>query len=91
VIRKALVAASLALLISTSYASAQCVDCAMYPERDPLNNGAQTPASKMGLIGPGGAARANAANNASGARAQYMQQPAAPAAARAKKRNTPPQ
>jgi hypothetical protein len=67
--KKTLIAASLAFATTslatvalTSYASAQCLECAMYPDRDPLNGGAQTPAAKMGLVQPHGAA---AANNAS--------------------------
>jgi hypothetical protein len=62
---KTLVAASLMSIALTSGAFAQCVDCAMYPDRDFLNKGAQTPAAKMGLMGPGGAAGSpSSANNA---------------------------
>jgi hypothetical protein len=68
---KTLVAASLMSIALTSAASAQCADCATYPDRDILNNGAQTPAAKMGLMRPGGAAgspsTANTANSANGA------------------------
>ena len=68
---KTLVAASLMSIALTSAASAQCADCATYPDRDYLNNGAQTPAAKMGLMKPGGAAgspsTANTANSANGA------------------------
>jgi hypothetical protein len=68
---KTLVAASLMSIALTSAASAQCADCATYPDRDILNNGAQTPAAKMGLMKPGGAAgspsTANTANSANGA------------------------
>jgi hypothetical protein len=74
---KTLVAASLMSMALTSAAYAQCTECAMYPDRDVLNNGAPTPASKMGLntngpmpsskmgpVRPGGAAgRANTANS----------------------------
>jgi hypothetical protein len=70
---KTLVAASLMSIALTSAAFAQCVDCALYPDRDVLNNGAPTPASKMGLTGPGGAAgtnTANSGNSASNARAE---------------------
>ena len=63
-----LVAASLALatgsltsVVLTPYAHAQCLQCAMYPDRDPLNGGAQTPAGKMGMEFPNGAAPAYAA------------------------------
>jgi hypothetical protein len=44
---KALIAASLMSIAVTSAASAQCVSCALYPDRDYLNDGAPTPASKM--------------------------------------------
>ncbi len=71
---KTLVAASLMSIALTSAASAQCADCATYPDRDNLNNGAQTPAAKMGLMKPGGAAgspsTANSANNVNNARAE---------------------
>ena len=68
---KTLVAASsMSILMSmglTSSAFAQCTECALYPDRDPLNKGAQTPAGKMGLVQPGGAAASpnavNAVNN----------------------------
>ncbi|MGY4305220.1 hypothetical protein ACVIJ6_002463 [Bradyrhizobium sp. USDA 4369] len=46
---RTLATASFALLASTLGASAQCVDCAMYPDRDHLNGGEITPAGKMGL------------------------------------------
>ncbi|WGD52353.1 hypothetical protein QA641_44375 [Bradyrhizobium sp. CB1650] len=84
-IYKTLVAASLMSISLTSFASAQCVDCAMYPDRDALNKNAQTPAGKSGLIGPGGAAgspnsagSANAmgnANNPNNARAEMRERP----------------
>jgi hypothetical protein len=65
---KTLVAASLMSIALTSAAFAQCVDCAIYPDRDSLNKGAPTPASKMGLTGPGGPAGANPASaNTAGA------------------------
>jgi hypothetical protein len=70
---KTLVAASLMSIALTSAAFAQCVDCALYPDRDVLNNGAQTPAGKMGLERPGGAAGGNTANtqnSANNARAE---------------------
>jgi|APCry1669192522_1035417.scaffolds.fasta_scaffold05085_2 hypothetical protein len=53
---KILAAAALGLTMLTSQASAQCVDCAMFPNRDHLNNGTETPASKMGLEYSGGGA-----------------------------------
>jgi hypothetical protein len=74
---KTLVVASLMSIALTSAAFAQCVPCALYPDRDFLNNGALTPAGKMGLERPGGATgssspanAANSANGASNARAQ---------------------
>jgi hypothetical protein len=74
---KMLVAASLMSMALTSSAFAQCADCALYPDRDHLNNGAQTPAGKMGVMKPGGAAgspapanAANPANSANNARAE---------------------
>ena len=64
-------AASLATIASTSYASAQCMQCAMYPDRDPLNGGAETPYGKMnrlarekGTAAPNVAAAPNTVNNA---------------------------
>jgi hypothetical protein len=67
---KTLVAASLMSIALSSAAFAQCVDCAMYPDRDVLNKGAPTPASKMGLTGPGGTMGTNPANNPNNARAE---------------------
>jgi hypothetical protein len=64
---KTLVAASVMSIALTSAAFAQCVDCAMYPDRDHLNNGAPTPASKMGVTRPGGAPAANTANSGNSA------------------------
>jgi hypothetical protein len=57
-------AACLTLIALTSSASAQCVDCAMYPDRDHLNGGVETPAAKAEHGAPNGAAFNNA-NNAS--------------------------
>jgi hypothetical protein len=75
---KTLAAASLMSMALTSAAFAQCTECAIYPERDPLNKGAQTPAAKMGLVQPGGAAAPqdainkymSTANNPNNARAE---------------------
>jgi hypothetical protein len=64
---KTLVAASLMSIALTSAAFAQCVECAIHPDRDVLNNGAPTPASKMGLTRPGGTAGTNSANSANSA------------------------
>ena len=67
---KTFVAASLMSIALTSAATsaafAQCTDCAMYPDRDYLNKGVPTPASKM-MAEPGGAAAANTANLENGA------------------------
>ena len=63
---KALVAASLMSIALTSAAFAQCGECAMYPDRDYLNKGAPTLASKMMAAG---ASTASSGNNASNARA----------------------
>jgi hypothetical protein len=68
---KTLVAASLTSMVLTTAAFAQCADCAMYPDRDHLNGGVQTPAAKMGVVRPSGTApAANNASNASNAHAQ---------------------
>jgi hypothetical protein len=70
---KTLVAASLMSIVLTSAAFAQCVDCALYPDRDTLNNGAPTPASKMGLTGSAApASTANSQHSANGARAELQ-------------------
>ena len=63
---KTFVAASLMSIALTSAASAQCIECAIYPDRDYLNKGAPTLASKM----MAGANTANSENNASNARAE---------------------
>jgi hypothetical protein len=67
--RKTLVAASVAVatvaltsMVLTPAAYAQCLQCAMYPDRDPLNGGVQTPAGKMGMEFPNGAAASHAAS-----------------------------
>ena len=83
---KTLVAASLISIALPSYAFAQCTECALFPDRDPLNKGAQTPAGKMGIVQPGGAApppnaapianTANTVNNPNNARAEIRGQPA---------------
>jgi hypothetical protein len=69
-IYKTLLAAFLTSIALTSYASAQCVDCAMYPNLDHLNGGVETPAAKAQHGAPNGAvsnngAAPNSANNAS--------------------------
>lgn len=56
-------AASVSLMMLTSQASAQCADCAMYPNMDHLNGG-ETPAAKMGLEHAGGAASTQGGANA---------------------------
>ena len=67
-------AAAVALLAPTVQASAQCLECASHPERDPLNGGQLTPAGKMGLMNAHGAA--STSNGPSGsfaaARSQYL-------------------
>jgi hypothetical protein len=78
------VAASLISIALPSFAFARCTECAMYPDRDPLNKGAQTPAGKMGIVQPGGAVAppnaapitntANTVNNPSDARAEIRGQ-----------------
>ena len=60
---KTLVAASLMSFALTSAAFAQCTDCALYPDRDILNQGAPTPASKM-MGQPGVAANSEASARA---------------------------
>jgi|SRR5580692_2570859 hypothetical protein len=66
--------AAFALLVPTVQASAQCLECASHPERDPLNGGQLTPAGKMGLVNAHGAA--STSNGSSGslaaARKQYL-------------------
>jgi hypothetical protein len=62
---KTLVAVTLvSIILSSSSAFAQCASCALYPNLDPLNGNAETPASKMGLEHPGGAASTNSSTNA---------------------------
>jgi hypothetical protein len=82
-------AASLMSMALPSSAFAQCTECAIYPDRDPLNKLEKTPAGKMGLEQPGGAApppnaagrpsTANTVNNPNNARAEmrghYSQRP----------------
>jgi hypothetical protein len=73
-------AASLMSMALPSSAFAQCTECAMYPDRDPLNKLEKTPAGKMGLEHSGGAAAppnaagspstANTVNNPNNARAE---------------------
>lgn len=71
VITKTLVAASLMSIALTSSALAQCVDCALYPDRDYLNNGAPTPAAKMrGAAGSNLQNSESSVNNPRNARAQ---------------------
>jgi hypothetical protein len=64
---KTLVAASLMSFALSSAAFAQCTDCALFPDRDYLNKGAPTLASKM-MAQPGGAA--NSGISARNARAE---------------------
>jgi hypothetical protein len=59
---KMLVAAVLTSISLSAPAFAQCLSCAMYPNRDTYT-GEETPAGKMGLVPPGGAASANTSAN----------------------------
>jgi hypothetical protein len=78
---KTLAAASVASIIWTSCAFAQCADCALYPDRDPLNGGVETPAAKMGLGASSGAGRASVGSNAyASMRGHYLRQSGAPQA-----------
>ena len=70
---KILVAASLMSIALTSAASAQCTDCAQYPDRDYLNKGAATPASKI-MAGQGdavGASNARAGDRVPGTQRRH--------------------
>lgn len=79
---KTLAAASLMSIVSTSCACAQCTECAIYPNRDPLNGLVETPAGKMGLERADGAAPAYTPSNANaGIRGYYLQRSGAPEAA----------
>jgi hypothetical protein len=76
---KTLVAAALISISLSSSAFAQCVQCAMYPNRDTYT-GEETPAGKMGLVRPGGAAFANTSGNTANnayarVRDHYLQAP----------------
>jgi hypothetical protein len=74
---KTLVAAVLTSISLSAPAFAQCTVCALYPHLDTYT-GEVTPAGKMGLVGPGGAANnsANTANNAyARVRDHYLQAP----------------
>jgi hypothetical protein len=59
---KTLVAAVLTSISLSGPAFAQCTACALYPHLDTYT-GEVTPAGKMGLVGPGGAASANTSAN----------------------------
>jgi hypothetical protein len=70
---KTLIAAGLVSMTAVTSASAQLPDYAggdpdiyqaQYPNRDVLNDGALTPAGRMGMALPGGAAPVFGANNA---------------------------
>jgi hypothetical protein len=68
---KTFVAASLMSIALTSTAFAQCIECAIYPDRDVLNKLAPTPASKMmAQSDSAGASTANFGNKAYNARAE---------------------
>lgn len=68
-IYKTLVAASLISVALTSPSFAQCTECAMYPDRDALNKGAATPASKMEQPGAAGASTVSSVDRTYNARA----------------------
>jgi hypothetical protein len=59
---KTLVAAVLTSVSLSAPAFAQCSVCALYPNLDTYT-GEETPAGKMGLVRPGGAASANTSAN----------------------------
>jgi hypothetical protein len=59
---KTLIAAVVASISLSGPTFAQCVTCAMHPHLDTYT-GEVTPAGKMGLVGPGGAASANTSAN----------------------------
>jgi hypothetical protein len=61
---KTLAVACVTSIVWTSVAFAQCPECALYPDRDPLNGGVETPAAKMGLGLSGGGGRTLYGGNA---------------------------
>ena len=69
---KPLAAAALLSMISATSALAQepAAFAAQYPDRDVLNGGALTPAGRLGLVSPGGAAPYSGANAAANAYAR---------------------
>jgi hypothetical protein len=69
---KPLVAAALLSMISATAALAQepAAFAAQYPDRDVLNGGALTPAGRLGLVLPNGAAASPAARSAADAYAR---------------------
>jgi len=79
---KTLIAAALVSMTAVTSASAQLPNWAaqdpdsfqaQYPDRDVLNGGALTPAGRMGLELPGGAAPVSGANNAYAAANAYAE------------------
>jgi hypothetical protein len=77
---KTLIAAALVSMVAVTSASAQVPDPfwpdvfqSQYPDRDVLNGGALTPAGRMGLEPPGGAAPVSGANNAYAAANAYAE------------------
>jgi hypothetical protein len=72
---KILALVSFALMGSAHGALAQCVDCAIYPDRDHLNGSAVTPAGKTGLQRSYGAASSLSSDALAGVRDQYLQAP----------------
>lgn len=71
-----LAAATLTPASPIAAASAQCVDCDMYPDRDRRSGGALTPADKMRLVRAYGGAPVSSgpAETLAGARDQVMQE-----------------
>jgi hypothetical protein len=69
-----LATATLTSMMLTSYAAAQCAECAVYQNRDPFTEGLKTPTGK-----PAGAAAANnAAVSAHGANNAHAEMRGAP-------------
>jgi hypothetical protein len=87
--RKQLLAASLVLatatltsMVFTSYAAAQCAECAVYQDRDPFTNGLKTSTGKPAPATNNAAVSTHGANNAHaemrGPRGRHIANPDAP-------------
>jgi hypothetical protein len=59
-----LATATLTSMVFTSYAAAQCAECAMYQDRDPFTNGLKTATGKPAPAANNAAVSAHGANNA---------------------------